>query len=467
MKRVILISAAVSVALVILAVVFLRFSGKVAPEGSLIFTQVSVQGSGAAEADAPSRIAMIEPGRASADPQVLTKDFHAAASPSMSYDGRKMVFAARKTAGDTWQIWEMDLSGRKTRQITSCASDCIDPVYLPDGRIAFSRRSSSDNPEVFYELVTCKSDGSDNKRITHHPGSDVLSSVLSDGRIVVSSLRSPDARSGAMMLVMRPDGTKTELYYRNPGGWHSSSRFYESPDGRVVFTETDTSGASQLVAVSLGRPLGSRTGLSEVTEGDAISVYPVSESKWVVAWRKPGQPHSGLYYFDVLAGKIEGLIHEDPEWLAADPVAVGVRRLPRVLPSPVDEKKETGAFICLDADNSDLLPAGGQAPGIRSSSVQLFGTDGMIAEIPLLADGSFYADVPADTPIRFQTIDEKGAVVRGPSAWVWVRPNERRGCVGCHENRELAPDNRLPLAILGEPGYSASGKKEGHDDEDM
>ena len=35
----------------------------------------------------------------------------------------------------------------------------------------------------------------------------------------------------------------------------------------------------------------------------------------------------------------------------------------------------------------------------------------------------------------------------GSFAWMWMRPNERRGCVGCHENRELAPDNHVALAI--------------------
>jgi hypothetical protein len=34
---------------------------------------------------------------------------------------------------------------------------------------------------------------------------------------------------------------------------------------------------------------------------------------------------------------------------------------------------------------------------------------------------------------------------------MWLRPNERRGCVGCHEDHELVPDNRVPLSVKKPP----------------
>jgi TonB family protein len=49
------------------------------------------------------------------------------------------------------------------------------------------------------------------------------------------------------------------------------------------------------------------------------------------------------------------------------------------------------------------------------------------------------------------SIDEKGNVISGPCDWVWVRPNERRGCVGCHEDHEIVPDNRRPLSVIKDP----------------
>jgi hypothetical protein len=75
----------------------------------------------------------------------------------------------------------------------------------------------------------------------------------------------------------------------------------------------------------------------------------------------------------------------------------------------------------------------------------------MIGETEVAEDGSFYLELKADQPVRFQTLNDSGDVLRGPSSWMWVRPNERRGCVGCHEDRELTPENVVPLAIEKAP----------------
>jgi len=32
-------------------------------------------------------------------------------------------------------------------------------------------------------------------------------------------------------------------------------------------------------------------------------------------------------------------------------------------------------------------------------------------------------------------------------SWFWVMPMERRGCIGCHEDRELTPPNRHVFAL--------------------
>ncbi len=73
-------------------------------------------------------------------------------------------------------------------------------------------------------------------------------------------------------------------------------------------------------------------------------------------------------------------------------------------------------------------------------------TAGELGEVPLAVDGSFHVELPANTPLQLETRDGDGRLVRGPSAWIWVRPGELRGCVGCHESRVLAPENRLPVA---------------------
>jgi hypothetical protein len=48
-------------------------------------------------------------------------------------------------------------------------------------------------------------------------------------------------------------------------------------------------------------------------------------------------------------------------------------------------------------------------------------------------------------------LDEDYVAVRTQRAWTWVMENESRGCVGCHEDPELSPPNRLVTAITKPP----------------
>jgi hypothetical protein len=64
------------------------------------------------------------------------------------------------------------------------------------------------------------------------------------------------------------------------------------------------------------------------------------------------------------------------------------------------------------------------------------------------ADGSFFVKTPADKPIRFALLDEKGGVLRQEHGWFWIRRGEQRYCVGCHAGPERAPENRMPAVLL-------------------
>jgi hypothetical protein len=70
-----------------------------------------------------------------------------------------------------------------------------------------------------------------------------------------------------------------------------------------------------------------------------------------------------------------------------------------------------------------------------------------LGEVPVQADGSFLAEVPADVPIGFETLDENGRVLRHEAPMIWVRPAENRSCIGCHEPHNRSPQNHRPLAV--------------------
>ena len=71
----------------------------------------------------------------------LVADFASSADASVSFDGRRVLFAGRKAAGDSWQIWELTLADRKVRQVTSGSADAIRPLYLPGWRLVYALRT--------------------------------------------------------------------------------------------------------------------------------------------------------------------------------------------------------------------------------------------------------------------------------------------------------------------------------------
>ncbi len=74
----------------------------------------------------------------------------------------------------------------------------------------------------------------------------------------------------------------------------------------------------------------------------------------------------------------------------------------------------------------------------------------IMAEVPLKQDGSFQLTVPASTPIQLQLLDDQGIAVRS-CGWIWARNHQCQGCIGCHEDPELTPPNRVPLALNDAP----------------
>ncbi|MCP4593418.1 MAG: HEAT repeat domain-containing protein, partial [bacterium] len=55
--------------------------------------------------------------------------------------------------------------------------------------------------------------------------------------------------------------------------------------------------------------------------------------------------------------------------------------------------------------------------------------------------------VPANTPLALQAVDAEGRAELNEMSWIYVRPGERRGCVGCHHPRQSTPLGSRPRAL--------------------
>lgn len=429
--------------------------GRSLPQGSIIFTQVPAEELAPADDDpiarlfpARSRIVALKPG---SEVKILTEDFFAARAPEVSYDGRRLLFSGKRRQGDAWQIWEMKIGGGPARRITTGIENCTDPAYLAGDQIIFSAKAAPypgyGGGDHNFSLYTCNHDGSNLQPITFHPAAELSPTLLRDGRVLFTRLSPGEAPPRIMSG--RSDGTDVELFHSGRRGSSWIGRGHEIPLGELVFAEgiPGEGGRGRLVTVSTAQPLHSRVEITNHLEGSFHSAYPAEDHSLLVAYRPTTSAPYALYEFDTEGKAIGRQVWGAPEYHALEPVLVRPRPVPKGIVSRVDVQQSNGWLYCQNARLNDPAAAEINPDAGQAVTLEVRTTEKVLGSVPLEDDGSFFLELPGDTPLQFTTRDESGRVVVGPSDWIWVRPFERRGCVGCHEDRELAPENRAPLAI--------------------
>ncbi|HKL21783.1 MAG TPA: hypothetical protein VJ904_08255, partial [Tichowtungia sp.] len=155
--------------------------------------------------------------------------------PELSFDGKKLLFAWRKTnrsiktrakvAPETgnYKIYEMDLATRNLRQLTDDKTYSADfePCYLPSGDIMFSSARCVQEVTCGWgdasNLFIMDKDGKYARRVGFDQTQTAFPHLLNDGRVVYTRRDYNDrGQSYAHALfVMNPDGTKQTEYYGN------------------------------------------------------------------------------------------------------------------------------------------------------------------------------------------------------------------------------------------------------------
>ena len=429
-------------------------------EGMIICTRVAVklQNMNSASGDSwryipQTQIVAIDRNNPGGSLKVLTSGYYSARSHEISYDGRYLLFSAQVKQNDPWQIYEMNLANLNIRQVTTTNENCTDAAYLPTGRLVFSKSAINDPLRAGHSLYTSNPDGSDIRRITFNPNTWFASNTLNDGRILTISRQVFPEQNAPMFMILRPDGTKSEMFYKGCEGSLLRSSGQETNDGKIVFIESEKSNhcGGSLISISYNSPQHSRVNLSSEIKGDFQSVFPELSGKLLVSYRLSEGDRYALYEFDP-GRKVPGeVIYSDKEYDVLEAIVVGKHQKPKKLPSEVDMGVKTGQLLCQDIHL--LSPQAEPIKGniLRASKIELVGLDSTLGIVQVEEDGSFYLKVKADTPFQIRTVDDDGHVLQGPCGWIWLRPNERRGCVGCHEDHELSPKNRVPLAVKKSP----------------
>lgn len=402
-----------------------------------------------------SKLVLLDPDHPDKEARVILDEFESAAAPALSHEGHYLFFQGKKESKESWQIWMLDLKKNKLTRITDLPENCTDPASLPDGSVVFSRENKIKGTLVA-DLWRIHRDGCCLTQLTHNPARNLHASVLNEGRILYSSTQVYPEVQEAVLMIMRPDGTKSELYSQGEGGSHPLGGGAESTDGAIYFI----SGQGAVSRVLHRRPLFTFENLSERIPGSFASVIPYLDGNCLVSYRSSENDAFGLYLFDPGSETKPMLLFQAENHLT-DPVFVSAMEIrPRILPSPVDPEKPTALLMSQDINHSRLAAHQGLKGDTIAQRIRVSTLDGELAVVETKEDGSFYLKVDADVALRFETLNKLGETVRGPSDWIYLRPNERRACTGCHADQELAPRNIQPMAVKEDPVVLTAEKKE-------
>jgi hypothetical protein len=354
-------------------------------------------------------------------------------------------------------------------------------------------------------LYSCRLDGTGRLRLTFSPSGAMDPFLMPDGRLILASLRRrhPEETATLALFGVNIDGTDFALIAGEEG-----RRFKRMPcitaDGLAVFVETDLAASDDagfLSCVSLRRNHHSYRQITKAADGHFLYPSPLPDGKVLVSRLPEAAGASyGIYEIDPVSGRFDP-VFDDPAFHDIQAKVLAPRQEPdgrstSVLrrtgeiedPSALESKGEPkkpaempmGKLYSLNVYVSNLIKAEWMPPGTvkrarflegiplhpRDLDSLLASGDGtssneaalssaqripmlprrFLGEVPVEDDGSFNVQVPADIPIEIQLLDAHGIALES-CGWIWVKNNEPRGCIGCHEDPELVPENRLVKAV--------------------
>jgi hypothetical protein len=452
-----------------------------------------------------------------AGPEGLVRD------AEVHFSGQRILVALRRNVADGSHIYEVGADGSGLRQLTAAAGVTdIDPLYLPDDRIAFTSTREPKfcmcNVHIMGNLFCMDADGANIYQIGKSTLHEGHGSITPDGRILYDRWEYVDRNFGDAqgLWTVNPDGTNHALYWGNntssPGG---------VLDARII-------PGSQLVVCMFGschdRPWGAiaivdrrlamdgreavvrtwpATAIELVGKGNFdtfLSVwpryedpYPLSDlkpggvpasacgGKYILCSRMTGQGEQmGIVLLDVFGNEVV-LCNAEPG--CYDPMPLAPRPRPPVIPPRRQAADTKGVFYVTDVYRGTHMagvargtvrslrvvespekrywtePAwGGQGVHRPAMNWHSFENKRILGTVPVQADGSACFEVPPETFVYFQLLDEKGMMIQSMRSGTLAQPGETTGCVGCHEARQSAPAAaRLPPAAAASSPATLSG----------
>jgi hypothetical protein len=364
--------------------------------------------------------------------RALVPSFVASADAAVSFDGQRVLFAGKVKAEDRWQIWEILLAGGEPRRITSRDEDCIRPLYLPEDRVVYARRTAG---RFVIEAVDLA--GGKPLPLTYGPANYLPTNVLRDGRILFEAAYPLGAEAVPEIYTVYSDGSGVESYRCDHGpARHSGSQV---ASGDVLFASSHglarfTSARAQEVPISA--PAGEYAGeVAETPAGD-----------WLVPWRGEAKASFQLMLWTPASPALRPAVAEQ-DADAVQPTLVAARAVPNRHPSGLHDWPNAN-LLCLNAYTSKYKFTLGSIHSVRLYTRDGGGNPRLLGTAPVERDGSFFVQVPTEQALQIELLDSAGKTLKREAGFFWMRRGEQRGCVGCHAGPETSPENAVPVVLL-------------------
>ncbi|MCB1126496.1 MAG: PD40 domain-containing protein, partial [Verrucomicrobiae bacterium] len=392
--------------------------------------------------------------------------------PQVHYDGNRILFSLRPAGTDFYHLCEINPDGSGLRQLTEGPFDDYEATYLPDGGIAFvstrCRRWVNCWMTQVGTIHRCDADGSNIRSISANTEHDNTPWVLPDGRLMYTRWEYVDRSQVEFhhLWAMNPDGTGQTILY---GNMHPHILMIDAkpvPGTREILANfspghgvNEHAGRATLLSLDQGpdEPAAAR----QLHGGKLVrDPYPLTRDLFLVA------RDNQLVLLD-RAGRMQVLhTHRGPGGVQ-EPRPIAARPREPVIPVRMKPEESTGVMVLSDVyegrnmagvargDIKKLLileslpkPVNFSGGPDLTSWLGTFTLERVLGTVPVEADGSAAFEVPAERQVFFVALDENDLSVKRMQSFAAVMPGESLSCVGCHEHRSQAPDNRFARNLL-------------------
>jgi len=450
-----------------------------------------------------NEIAVLSPVRPGGNIQTLyrpSKDMYVG-EIDLHYDADKLLFTMPN--GKTWQIHEVRTDGTGLRQVSQGEHpdvDNFDACYLPDGRIVYVSTASYTAVPCWHgveracNIYLMDADGSNVRQLCFDQDLDLHPAVLPTGQVVFSrwDYTGPMHIYLRPMMVMNPDGTGQRALYGSNSYWPNAlyyPRGIPGTTGKVIAIIAGYHGVPRMGELGLldttkgwqgadgvvqripgrGRAIQTviRDNLVDKSWPKFLHPYPLSDKYFLVASQLNRKSPWGIYLVDVFDNMLPICVL--PQFDLFEPIPMVKTPHPPVIPDRVDLDRDD-AVVYLD----DVYAGPGLAGVPRGAVKKLrilayhFGYPGMagpdkvgcggpwevmriLGTVDVHEDGSAMFNVPANTPLSVQPLDDEGKALQLMRSWFTAMPGETVSCVGCHEQPQQIPVLHQRLAAKRSP----------------